>query len=67
MQGFRSKGKVTASHVTDVCYSVRMLQSSATALEYALMVVFVATVTVLAVGLLGQQLIPGFQAVTAGL
>ena len=67
MQGLRSKAKVTASRVIDVCYLVRSLQSGATAVEYALMVGFIATVIVLAVGLLGQQLIPGFQAVTAGL
>lgn len=67
MIGLKSKAKVTASRVTNVYYSVRSLQSGATAVEYALMVGFIATVIVLAVGLLGQQLIPGFQAATAGL
>lgn len=64
MQGLRCKVKVTASRVTDVLYSVRSLQRGAAATEYVLMVRFIATVKVLAVGLLGQQ---RFQAATAGL
>lgn len=67
MQGLISKAKVTASRVIDACYSVRRPQAGATAVEYALLVGFIATAIVLSVGLLGQQLIPGFQAATAGL
>ncbi|MGO4493744.1 Flp family type IVb pilin [Arthrobacter sp. 2YAF22_2] len=66
MQGLKSKAKVTSVRVSDVGYSIRSLQA-ATAVEYALLVGFIATATVLAVGLLGPQLIPGFQAATAGL
>ncbi|MDR7082229.1 Flp pilus assembly pilin Flp [Arthrobacter ginsengisoli] len=67
MNGLRFKAKITALQVIDVGYSVRSLQSGATVVEFALMVGFIATAIVLAVGLIGQQLIPGFPAATAGL
>jgi Flp pilus assembly pilin Flp len=67
VQGLKSTAKVAASRVIDVCYSVRSLPTGATAVEYAILVGFIATVIVLAVGLVGQQLIPGFQAAKAGL
>lgn len=67
MKGTKSRAKVIASNVIDACYSMCSRQTGATAVEYALLVGFIATVIVFAVGLLGQQVIPGFQAATAGL
>lgn len=42
-------------------------QAGATSAEYALLVGFIATVIVGVVGLIGLQLIPGFQTALAGL
>lgn len=67
MQGLIFTAKTTASQVLDGFRSLRSLQKGATATEYALLVGFIATVIAVAVGLLGQQLIPGFQNVLLGL
>jgi Flp pilus assembly pilin Flp len=67
VQGLIFKAKTTATRVLDDFRSVRSLQTGATATEYALLVGFIATVIAVAVGLLGQQLIPGFQNVLLGL
>ncbi|WP_308159833.1 Flp family type IVb pilin [Arthrobacter sp. ISL-5] len=42
-------------------------EAGATAVEYSLLVAFIATVIIGAVIALGEQLIPGFQAVIDGL
>ncbi|MET4144915.1 hypothetical protein [Arthrobacter sp. UYCo732] len=42
-------------------------QAGATTSEYSLLVGFIATLIAAIVGLIGQQLIPGFQAALAGL
>lgn len=67
MQSLKIKAKINTSRMLDGLRSMRSLQTGATAVEYALLVGFIATVIVFAVGLLGQQLIPGFQAAEAGL
>ncbi|WP_426990065.1 Flp family type IVb pilin [Pseudarthrobacter sp. Y6] len=42
-------------------------EAGATAVEYSLLVAFIATVIIGSVGALGNQLIPGFQSVIDGL
>lgn len=42
-------------------------EAGASAVEYSILVVFIATAIVAIVGILGLQLVPGFQQVVAGL
>lgn len=42
-------------------------EAGATAVEYSLLVAFIATAIITVVGVLGGQLLPGFQTVIAGL
>jgi Flp pilus assembly pilin Flp len=42
-------------------------ESGATAVEYSIMLVFIAAVIIAIVGVLGNQLVPGFCAVVTGI
>ncbi|MCO4236031.1 Flp family type IVb pilin [Pseudarthrobacter raffinosi] len=67
MQGLKSNVNIIVQRLNHGFRSVQSLQKGATAVEYALLVGFIATVIVVSVGFLGKQLIPGFQNVLAGL
>jgi Flp pilus assembly pilin Flp len=67
VQGFSFNAKSTASRVLNRFRSVHPLQKRAAAVEYALLVGFIATVIVVAVGYFGQRLIPPFPNVLLGL
>ncbi|WP_426996555.1 Flp family type IVb pilin [Pseudarthrobacter sp. N5] len=67
MKGLIYKAVFSASRLRNAVGSIWSSQAGASAVEYSLLVAFIATVIVAVVGTLGLQLVPGFQAVVAGL
>jgi Flp pilus assembly pilin Flp len=67
VQGLSFNAKTTASRVLNRFRSVQSLQKRGAAVKYALLVGFIATVIVVAVGYFGQRLIPPFPNVLLGL
>ncbi|UKA57769.1 Flp family type IVb pilin [Arthrobacter sp. FW306-2-2C-D06B] len=67
MKGLKSHVGAFSSRLRKILGAADGSETGASAVEYSLLVVFIATAIVVIVGTLGLQLVPGFQQVVAGL
>ncbi|MEV8147763.1 Flp family type IVb pilin [Arthrobacter sp. NPDC080073] len=67
MKGLKFQVSTLSSRLRKILGAAGDSETGASAVEYSILVVFIATAIVAIVGVLGLQLVPGFQQVAAGL
>jgi Flp pilus assembly pilin Flp len=67
VKGLKSHVGTFSSRLRKILGAAGDSETGASAVEYSILIVFIATAIVAIVGILGLQLVPGFQQVVAGL